>query len=171
MDKVKKLIASGLGTGYLPVAPGTWGSAAVAGIFLLVAWASSGRWGCVSGTMLVLAVAAGAACVALGGFAEKAYGRKDPPQCTLDEWAGQAVSYLLLPPLLMPAGFEWRHWLVVAAAGFVVFRIADIIKPPPARKLEKLDAGWGILLDDVAAGIYANLACQILLRLWLLRLV
>jgi len=171
MDKIKKLIASGLGTGYLPVAPGTWGSASVAGIFLLVAWASSGKWAFVSGTMVVLAIVAGAACVALGDFAEKTYRRKDPPQCTLDEWAGQAVTYLLMPPFLMANATEWRHWLVVAAVGFVVFRAADIIKPPPARAMEKLKAGWGVLLDDVVAGVYANLVCQVLLRLWLIGIV
>jgi len=171
MDKLNKLIVSGMGTGYLPIAPGTWGSAAVTALFLLAAWASGGRWHCVSGTMLVIVVSAGVACVALGKFAEKAYGRKDPSQCTIDEWAGQAVTYLLMPPFLCTASFGWAHWLFVAALGFVAFRIADIIKPPPARKLEKLPAGWGVLLDDLASGIYANLTCQVILRLWLLETI
>ena len=57
--------------------------------------------------------------------------------------------------------------LIVAAAGFVAFRLFDIIKPPPARRLEKLRGGVGILLDDVVAAVYANVICQLVFRLWL----
>lgn len=140
-------------------------------VFLAVAWGAGGRWHCLSGTMLLLAVAASVACVLLGPFAERAYGKKDPSHCTIDEWAGQAVTYLLLPPMLMPSADNWRHWFVIAAVGFVAFRVMDIIKPAPARQMEKLPAGWGILLDDIVAGIYANIACQLLLRLWLIDLI
>jgi phosphatidylglycerophosphatase A len=168
MEKIKKLIVSGLGTGYLPIAPGTWGSGAVAGIFLLTAWGCSGRWYCISAVMLAVALAASIACVALGSFAQRAYGKKDPSQCTLDEWAGQAVTYFLLPPFLFPEAITWRGWIAIAAVGFLTFRVMDIIKPPPARSLEKLPDGWGVLLDDLAASIYANIAAQLLLRLWLL---
>jgi len=52
----------------------------------------------------------------------------------------------------------------VLLAGFLAFRIFDITKPPPARQLERLPAGWGILLDDLAAAVYANLLCQIIFR-------
>jgi len=166
MDRIKKLLVTGLGTGRLPVAPGTWGSAAVVAIFLAAAWGSGGRPHCVSGTMLVVAMLSGAACVALGRFAEVAYGKKDPAACTIDEWAGQAVAYLLLP-----LGGGWTHWLVTAGAGFVAFRAFDIVKPPPARLVEKLAFGWGILLDDIVAGIYANIACQLLLRFWLYKAI
>jgi phosphatidylglycerophosphatase A len=68
--------------------------------------------------------------------------------------------------LLLPARTGWATGINLAAA-FVAFRIFDITKPPPARQLEALPAGWGILLDDLAAAVYANLACQILLR-WVL---
>jgi len=163
---MRKLIVTGLGTGYLPVAPGTWGSASVAGLFLAVGWgplgAAGGFW--TAGTMLAVAVAASVACVALGAFAESAFGRKDPSECTIDEWAGQAVAYFLLP-----VGSGPRGLLIATAAGFVAFRLFDIVKPPPARRVEKLRAGWGILVDDLVAGVYANVACQLLLRLWLLR--
>ncbi|MHC4295516.1 MAG: phosphatidylglycerophosphatase A family protein [Planctomycetota bacterium] len=163
MNRIKKAILSGLGTGYLPIAPGTWGSAAVAVIFLAVAWGSGGRWYCVSGTMLVMAVLASVACVKLGRFCEEAYGKKDASQCTIDEWAGQGVSYFLLP-----LGSGNIDYLLAAAVGFFVFRIFDIIKPPPGRRFEKLPFGWGVLLDDIVAGIYANIASQLILRLWLL---
>jgi len=168
METIKKLIVSGLGTGYLPVAPGTWGSGAVAVIFLLSAWGCSGNWYCISAVMLAVAGVASIACVALGAFAQRAYGKKDPSQCTLDEWAGQGVAYLLLPPFRHSAVNGWGEWIAVAGVGFLAFRVMDIIKPPPARSLEKLREGWGVLLDDIIAGIYANIAAQLLLRLWVL---
>ena len=158
MNRLKKAIVTGLGTGYLPVAPGTWGSAAVVGIFLAVAAASDGRAHCVAGTMAIVAIVAGVACVALGRFTERAFGRKDPSECTLDEWAGQAVALLCLPI----ARGDWRNWLILAGVGFVLFRILDIVKPPPARQLEKLPYGWGVLADDLVAGAYALAAGQFL---------
>jgi len=67
--------------------------------------------------------------------------------------------------VLLPLGSGWIGWLTTAAAGFLAFRAFDIVKPPPARQMEALPRGWGVLLDDLAAGIYANLACQLVLRL------
>ena len=158
---MKKLIITGLGTGYLPIAPGTWGSAAVAAIWLAVVAGSGGRWHCVAGTMAmaVIAVAASIGCVALGDFAERAFGKKDPGQVSLDEWAGQAVAYLLLP---IPA--DWTGRLIVAGAGFLAFRVMDIVKPPPANGLQRIKGGWGILIDDLIAGAYANIVCQVIFR-------
>ena len=158
---MRKLIVTGLGSGYLPIAPGTWGSAAVAAIFLLVAWGCGGSWLCVGAAMLAVAAAASVACVVLGRYAEAEFGKKDPRQCTIDEWAGQAVAYLFLP-----LGEGLRDYLLVAAAAFVAFRLFDIIKPPPARLAERLGGGAGILIDDLVAGVYANVACQLVLRLW-----
>ena len=109
--------------------------------------------------MAATAVLASAACVGWGGLAETAFGRKDPSECTVDEWAGQAVALLLLP--LRQALSEL---LVVAAVSFLAFRAFDILKPPPARGIQKLPAGWGILADDLIAGVYANLAAQLILR-------
>ncbi|MCK4601726.1 MAG: phosphatidylglycerophosphatase A [Phycisphaerae bacterium] len=166
MNKLRKILVTGLGTGYLPLAPGTWGSAAICAIFLAVAFGSGGRAVCVTGTMIVLALAATAGCVALGGGAEQTFGKKDPSHCTLDEWAGQAVTFILLP-----LGADWRGYLLAAAVGFTAFRFFDIIKPPPARYLERLPRGWGLVADDLAAAIYANALCQLLLRLWLLKLL
>lgn len=158
MNWLKKAIVTGLGTGYLPVAPGTWGSAAVVAIFLAVAAGSDGRAHCVAGAMAVVAVLSSVACVALGRFAEDTFGGKDPSRCTLDEWAGQAVAMLFLPT----ARGDWRNWLILAGVSFVLFRILDIVKPPPARRLEKLPRGWGVLADDLVAGGYALAAAQLL---------
>ena len=163
--RLKKAVVTGLGTGYLPLAPGSWGSAAISVIFLAIALgAGSGRWYYVNAAMLILAVAASVACVRLGRFCEEAFGKKDPGQCTIDEWAGQAITYMLLP-----LGGGPKHLLIVAGVGFFLFRLFDTIKPPPARQMERLPFGWGVLLDDVLAGIYANIASQLVLRLWLLK--
>jgi len=110
--------------------------------------------------MVIVAVLASVACVAWGRFAESAFGRKDPSQCTIDEWAGQAITFIMLP-----MGSSMWELLLVVAVAFVAFRVFDIVKPPPARQMEKLPAGWGVLMDDVFAGIYANTTAQIMLRL------
>ena len=76
-------------------------------------------------------------------------GKKDPCEVVADELAGQAVVFLFVP------ASGYAHPLIVAAGGFVLFRIFDILKPWPIRKLEKLPKGWGILADDLLAGVYA----------------
>jgi len=159
---MRRFLVTGLGTGYLPVAPGTWASAAAAAVFLAVAQLWPGSTVVVNAVMLALLASASVGCVALGGFAESAFGRKDPHQCTIDEWAGQAAALALLPV----GASGWRLWVVVAGS-FVAFRLLDILKPPPARWLQRLPAGWGILLDDLVAGVYANAACQVVFRLYL----
>ena len=164
MSNLRKALVTGLGAGYLPLAPGSWGSAAVVAIYLAVAWASGGWAVCLNATMALLAAGACVACVALGRFSEQHFGKKDPGQNTSDEWAGQALALLA-----MPMNGDWRHWLIVAGVCFFLFRLFDSVKPFPLRRLEKLPLGWGILLDDLGAAVYANLASQLVLRLWLLR--
>ena len=160
---LKKLIFTGLGTGYLPIAPGTWGSGAVCVIFLAVAFATKGNALYLNTVMLSLAAVASVGCVALGRFGESVFGRKDASQCTLDEWAGQSLTLAFLP--LIPSLPDWQSYLIVTTIAFVAFRIFDIFKPPPARQMEKIPFGWGVLLDDIIAAIYANILCQIILRM------
>jgi phosphatidylglycerophosphatase A len=93
-----------------------------------------------------------------GPWAVQTYGRPDPGQCVSDEAAGQWLALLWMPAAGAPQA------LGVAGAQFLLFRVLDIIKPPPARQLERLPAGWGILLDDVAAGLLANMVGQVLFR-------
>ena len=157
---VRMLLLTGLGTGYLPIAPGTWGSAGACAVYLAVAFATGGRQICLTGTMLILAAAATLLCGLLGGKAEADFGRKDPGQVTIDEWAGQAITLCWLPLGARPWG-----WIIPAGAAFVAFRFFDIIKPPPIRRLEKLPGGWGIVADDLLAGVYANITLQLILRL------
>jgi phosphatidylglycerophosphatase A len=163
--KLGKLLVSGFGSGYLPIAPGTWGSGAVAAIFFATALASDGRGICLNGTMGVILVLSSIVCVAFGRMAQETFGRKDPSECVADEWAGQALALIGLP--LGASLPMWQAAGVTAAAAFFAFRFFDIVKPPPARQLESLPYGWGVLLDDLAAGIYANLVCQLVLRLGL----
>ncbi|MCD6364784.1 MAG: phosphatidylglycerophosphatase A [Planctomycetes bacterium] len=163
MNAISKAIITGLGTGYLPIAPGSWASGAVCVVFFATAFVPEGGFVLTNAVMLVVAAIASGGCLVLGKSAEAEFGRKDPSQCTADEWAGQALSLAFLPiPMRLPS---WQGYAVVAAVAFAAFRFFDIVKPPPARRLENLSYGTGILLDDICAGLYANIICQVILRL------
>ncbi len=162
---VKRLLVTGLGTGYLRPAPGTWGSTLVAGVFLATVWLAGGNALAVSAAMTALLAVSTVTCLALGSFVERQFGRKDPSQCTLDEFAGQSLTYLALPLSAGPFELPVQGWLTTTAFGLIAFRFLDIIKPFPARRLEKLPRGWGVTLDDLVAGLYANISCQLVLRL------
>jgi phosphatidylglycerophosphatase A len=150
---MRRLIITFFYTGLSPVAPGTAGSlAASAVLYALLIFAPALHWQWVLITGLFLACFFS---VALGKWAVRNYHRKDPQMFVLDEVAGICLTNLFLPN---------QSWKTIAIA-FVAFRIFDVTKPPPARQLEKLPAGWGILCDDLAAAVYANLLCQLLLRL------
>jgi phosphatidylglycerophosphatase A len=151
------------GSGMSPVAPGTVGSvfatAVLAAILLIFHRTQTPLTTLTWNAILVAGIFIyGALCVALGQWATEYYGRKDPGACVLDEGAGICLTALFLP--LYPGRRE--YWALLAV--FVAFRIFDILKPPPAKQLERLPYGWGILLDDLAAAVYANLSCQLLLR-------
>ena len=152
-----------LGTGFSPVVPGTCGSAVVAIIFLITTLLSNNPY-IAFVIMLAVAVHGFVVTVVYGDrFIEK-YG-PDPKPIVSDEQCGQAITYLWLWPLL-----EWNNseLVVFILIGFVLFRVFDIVKPPPARQLEHVKGAWGVLLDDVAAGVYALLGLQIIWRLgWL----
>lgn len=165
------LLVSGGGSGLGPWAPGTWGSAAAAGLWIAVVWLATGRglswwgtWWTVTAVTVALAVVASIVCIWLGDWSARKSGRGDPGFVVVDEWAGQWVALLLWPgDWINP---EYRAALVaVVAAQFLMFRLFDITKPYPCRALEKLPAGWGILADDLMAGLYANVAGQCLLIL------
>ena len=132
--------------GFFPFAPGTAGSAAALALFVPVRWTGS------LSLELAVAVLVAVAGVWAATEAEKALGLQDPGPVVIDEVAGMLVSLLFLP----------GSWPVIAAA-FLVFRIFDIIKPWPCGALERLPGGLGIMADDLAAGVYANLTIQILI--------
>jgi phosphatidylglycerophosphatase A len=142
-------IATAGHSGWFPIAPGTVGSAV--GVAL---W-----WGLrAAGAGVVVEVAVAATLFAAGAWAasetERVLGVTDPGPVVIDEVMGMCVT-LIAAPVSWPA----------AIAGFVLFRAFDIVKPPPARRLERLHGGWGIMADDLAAGVYAWAALQALLRL------
>lgn len=156
------LALSTFGLGFLRPAPGTWGSmppCALVFVMLLAGASASSVNGAAAGVLLLSCVA----CVAFGRYAETRFGLKDAPEVVADETAGVCLPLLFWP--VMPSGlFEAALY---CGAAFVLFRIADIIKPWPAGRLEKLPHGWGVLLDDLMAGVYAMIAMQIGLRVLL----
>lgn len=157
---IKKLCVTFFGSGYLPIAPGTWGSLAASIIFVLLAWEFNF---CAAPLLLVklsgLIILSYVLGVALGPWAVEYFKHKDPKQFVLDEAAGMWIALLAIPFT------DAKSLLVIVVVQFFLFRIFDIIKPTPARQLEKLPLGWGIMTDDVIAGLYANIAGQILFRL------
>jgi phosphatidylglycerophosphatase A len=148
IDAAAKLVATGLGSGYSPVAPGTAGS--LVGLLLFLPLA-----GRAFSIQLAAVVAVTILGVLAGGRLATTLGAKDPGVVVVDEVAGQWITFLALP--MTP---------VIAVAGFVLFRVMDIVKPWPARALERLPGGLGIMADDVAAGIYAHLLLRLGLAVW-----
>ncbi|PYU89117.1 MAG: phosphatidylglycerophosphatase A [Acidobacteria bacterium] len=143
-------IATGAGIGYLPV-PGTFGAAAGLGIVAALA-----RWVTYRSWLWALVGVATAAVFVLGvwaaGSAEEFFGHTDPSYVVIDEVAGQMVTFLLRPDA------PWR-WLL---AGFVLFRVFDVLKPFPAGRAEGLPGGWGVMTDDMVAGVYSLAALAVL---------
>ena len=136
------LIATFFGSGLLKPGPGTWGSAAA-----LVIWITTAQ--ILHPTHLPLLTLIAAILATLIGIpaatiVARESGGKDPSHVVIDEVAGQLIPLIICPP-------DWPH----AVLAFLLFRLFDIFKPWPIRRLEQLPAGTGIVLDDVAAGIFA----------------
>lgn len=142
--------------GRLHPGPGTWGSAAA--VLLWAFLASALPQAARTPTVLGLAVLVMLVGIPAATQVSRAYAKKDPQFVVIDEVAGQLIALVASP-------LAWKTFL----AGFILFRAFDIVKPPPVRQLEKLPEGTGIVLDDVAAGIYALAVMQLLLRSGLLR--
>jgi phosphatidylglycerophosphatase A len=162
-DRWKVFLVSGLGSGLAPFAPGTFGTLPAAVIYAFILHylpAGPGR------TLAILAVGviASAVTVALGPWAEKHFGRKDPGSVVLDEWAGYLLTALLWPAHLWPDVLKTP--ILAALCVFVSFRVFDILKLPPARQLEKLPKGWGVLADDLASSLYAAVALHAACWAW-----
>jgi len=164
-DRLREACITVLGSGHLRPAPGTWGSGVSALIFVVFWWvlAAVGAPAHAIDAVVVAGIVVSSWLSGLWGeWAIARFGSKDPRQFVLDEFAGQWVALLWLPAIAS-RGFWPLAWVV--GGQFVLFRIMDVIKPPPARQLERLPAGWGILCDDLMAGVYAAAAGQLLWRL------
>ncbi len=152
-------LATGFGAGYLPVMPGTYGSAL--GVLLYLGLAALARmtlhpgWVLGAGTVAVIVLSVCVVAIALRGFREH-----DPQVIVLDEVAGQMLALVPLP-LAAPATLS--YWLAVAA-GFLFFRALDAIKPFPIWKVERLPGVWGVMGDDLAASLLAAALLAIALR-------
>jgi len=145
-------VATGFGSGYSPLAPGTAGTLVAVPLAMLLM-----PTGFVAQVLVIAAVSAVAIWSANAAY--PTFGLKDPGQIVVDEIAGFFVTMAFLPVSALSL-----------AAAFVAFRIFDIVKPPPCRWAETLPGGLGIVADDLLAGLYANLAVQMLCILGILSL-
>ncbi|MCP4582954.1 MAG: phosphatidylglycerophosphatase A [candidate division Zixibacteria bacterium] len=138
-----KFFATGIFTGYLPIAPGSWGSLLTC-IILWFFWPPLWYY-----QLLIIAIFYPIA-VYFAGKGVNYYGHDGKP-IVIDEIIGQAVTLFMAP-----------HSVVAYILGFFIFRLYDIIKPQPARSWEKLPGGLGIVADDIAAGVYAAITLQLI---------
>jgi phosphatidylglycerophosphatase A len=143
--RVAITLSTGFGIGYMPFAPGTFGS--MLGLAI---------WALLPSNAGVQALAIGAVMLAgvwSATVAERHFRATDPSPVVVDEVLGMLVTLFLNP-------VEWAG----AAVGFFLFRVFDVVKPYPANRLERLHGGLGIMADDFMAGVYANLALRIALN-------
>lgn len=138
-------LATGLGSGLSPVAPGTAGS-----LIAVLLWLAFLQFDPSLSVQIAAALLAIAPCIWAADWAARRLERKDPGCIVSDELAGQWLALLAAPP-------AWPWWL----AAFVLFRVFDIAKPWPMRRLERLPGGVGIVADDLAAGVLAGIILYI----------
>ena len=141
LNALGRAIGTGLGSGLSPVAPGTAGSLAAVALYYLLTLLLPSPLS--PQTLLIALIAAGFPMGVWATGLLVTAENNDPGRAVWDEFVGMWLTCLLLPPTL--------PWLLAA---FIAFRFFDVIKPWPAAELERLPGGWGIMADDVAAGIY-----------------
>jgi len=149
------LVATFFGVGRLQPGPGTWGSLAAALLWWLIASQipQAARLA-VIGCLIIASIAVGIPAATLEA---RGCGKKDPSHVVIDEVAGQLLTLIAVP-------IGWKPLLT----GFILFRVFDILKPPPIRSLERLPGGTGIVLDDLGAGVYGLVIIHLLLHFnWL----
>ena len=144
MTSIALAIATVFGVGRVPVAPGTFGSAA--GLLL---WAALSGSIAAQGAVISMVFVAGSWS---GGVTERHYGATDPGAVVIDEVLGMLITLFFNP-------VSWTGALV----GFLLFRVFDVIKPYPANRLERLHGGLGIMSDDAMAAVYANMVLRALI--------
>jgi phosphatidylglycerophosphatase A len=144
MKQLTRFLATGAYSGYFPIVPGTVGTIPA----WLIAWFFLGH----STTVLVVATIVTTAISVWSATGAETFLGHDSKKIVIDEWAGMFISLLFLP-----------YRLEIYLAAFLFFRFYDVIKPFPAGHCESYPRGWGVTLDDVFAGIYANLTCWLCL--------
>lgn len=143
---VAKLVATFFYVGLIPYAPGTWGTIAAIPLYYLISGAPYYLYIAVTAVVIFISVRA-------SDVVENIYGRSDPGQIVADEVCGYLVTMVLIPPTLTN--------III---GFFLFRFFDMVKPPPSRQAERLPGGTGVVMDDVVAGIFANIVLQVVTR-------
>ncbi len=156
--RIGVLIATVLGAGYIPLVPGTVGSAISVAAFLLLR-----QFG---GEPFIAFHAVAVALLTLIGVwacseTEKCLGSRDPHQAIMDEVIGQQVALMGLPYGPLPPAMLWASGWKYFLAAFILFRIFDVAKPFPIRRSERLPGGWGVIADDVVAGAFSFLVILI----------
>ena len=146
INVLEKFLGSGFYSGYIPFAPGTFGSLVALSIYLIP--------GMENPTILLILISLFSVVgINIGTKFEAIYG-KDPKQCTIDEMVGMWITLLFIPKNI---------WFILIA--FIIWRLLDIVKPFPANIAEKLKGGLGIMMDDVIAAIYALAISHIIINL------
>ena len=140
------LLSSWFGVGRLPLAPGTWGTLGAVPLALIISY--FGPIPAVISLAVIILLA-----VWTSGISQKLLGKDDPPEVVIDEVAGYFVTIFLLP-------ISWWSFIL----GFLLFRVFDIFKPFPIRMIhKKVRGGIGICLDDIVAGVYANVCIRLIM--------
>ena len=142
------LLATGFGAGFSPIVPGTAGTLLAIPIYLFLSRISSPVYEITLLAFFFLSVY-------VSEKAQQHWGKKDDRRIVIDEIMGFFITMLWAPSTLF-----------TIISGFILFRIFDIVKPFPVRRLEDVKEGYGVVLDDVAAGIYANLLLRLMCSIW-----
>jgi phosphatidylglycerophosphatase A len=160
------LLLTTFGVGYIPLAPGTWGSAVGVVIYLVVEWlianfilgssgssnaavAQAGSHSLIAILLVIFTIAG----IWAAGRSTNFFGNSDPSQAVVDEVQGQLITFLFIP-----FTYSWKLIL----AGFLLFRLFDIWKPYPIDDLQDLPAGIGVCADDIVAGVYAGVCLSVI---------
>ena len=153
-ERIVELIATGFYAGKFRSAPGTWGTFVGLLLFLPVAGHRIAFWILFAVILIV--------SVPVSSIMEKLLHLKDPQCVVIDEIAGYFVTMAAIPLAALPSS----RTFVFCIIGFAFFRLFDIWKPFPINKLQDLPSGWGIVVDDLMAGIYANIGLRIIIHFW-----
>ncbi|NBO63506.1 MAG: phosphatidylglycerophosphatase A [Acidobacteria bacterium] len=159
-DLLAFVIATAGGAGMMPFGPGTWGSLVGLGIVYGLVRLLHDDMIALQNWLIVASLGVTAVGIWAGNHAETIFGRKDPGQVVIDEVSGQMITFVFFAPYLERLGGGWTWWLI---PGFILFRAGDILKPYPIDKLQDLSGGFGVMMDDVLAGIYAAVVMSLLL--------
>ena len=160
MDTIVVFVATGAYSGYSPVAPGTAGT--FVGVLCYFFQLRFSNIDYLFQCLLITIIGIGVA-----HRAEKIFGEKDSGKIVIDEIAGYFFTMFGIPVLYTTSHEFFTDFLPKAVLGFFLFRLTDIVKFPPAKWIDrKMSGGAGVVLDDVVAGIYANLLLRGLIFLW-----